>query len=78
MPQMWVLLVLVLTETVGPGAGGGAGGPVTGMAGAPAMQEFQSEAACRRAGESMDGLLGYAGWATERRFVRVQWTCVPK
>jgi hypothetical protein len=79
MPQVWVLLVLVLSaaETAGsaPGAGGG---PVTGIVGAPAMQEFSSEATCRRAGESVDGLLGYAGWAADRRFVRVQWACVPK
>jgi putative AlgH/UPF0301 family transcriptional regulator len=76
MPQVWVLLVLVLSvaETAGPAAGG----PVTGMVGAPVTQEFSSEAACRRAGESMDVLLGYAGWAADRRFVRVQWTCVPK
>ncbi len=79
MPQMWVLLVVVLgvAETARPGAGA-VGGPVAGMVGAPAMQEFQTEAACRHAGESMDGLLGYEGWATERRFVRIRWTCVPK
>ena len=78
MSQMWVLLVLVLggAETAGRATGGA--GAAAGMVGAPAMQEFQSEAACRRAGESIDGLLGYASWATERRFVRVQWTCVPK
>ncbi len=76
MPQIWVLLVLVLgaAETAGPTAGGA----VTGMAGAPAMQEFQSEAACRRAGEAMVGLLGFAGWGAAWRSVRVRWTCVPK
>ena len=78
MPQMWVLLVLVLggAETAGQAAGDA--GAAAGMVGAPAMQEFQSEAACRRAGEAMDGLLGYPGWATERRSVRIRWTCVPK
>ena len=48
------------------------------MVGAPATQEFSSEAACLRAGESLDGMLGYAGWAAGRRFVRVHWACVPK
>jgi hypothetical protein len=77
---MWVLLVLVLSgaaETARPVLGG-ADSPVTRTVGAPAMQEFESEAACRRAGEAMDGLLGFAGWAAERRFVQVRWTCVPK
>jgi hypothetical protein len=76
---MWVLLVLVLgvTQTTGPTIDA-TGGPVTGTVGAPAMQEFQTEAACRRAGEAMDDLLGFAGWSADRRFVRVRWTCVPK
>jgi hypothetical protein len=80
---MWVLLVLVLSvaETGRPIAGGTTGGPVTGMVGAPAipaMQEFGSPEACRRAGEGMDGLLGYAGWGIVRRLLQVRWACVPK
>jgi hypothetical protein len=76
---MWVLLVLVLSvaQTTGP-AIGVAGSPATGTVGTPAMQEFQSEGACRRAGEAMDNLLGFVGWSADRRFIRVQWTCVPK
>lgn len=77
---MWVLLVLVLgmAETERPAIGGTAVGPVIGMVGAPAMQEFQSEVTCRQAGERMDGLLGFSGWGAGRRFVQIRWACVPK